>query len=122
MAAKRAADKAAKKAEQAKKMHGARILLDEHGVKIGVTVPHGTDYHYTFGGHLERLSPASHLANPQIKGQAVQDASQAQGARRLDATKYNLKRRHLACRLDNDFEDICPQIWGRTTGDRKSVV
>ena len=28
-------------------MPGAWILLDEHEVKVGVTVPHGADYHYT---------------------------------------------------------------------------
>lgn len=116
MAAKCAADKTAKKAEQAKKVPGARILHDEHGVEVGVAVPHGLDYDDTCGGHFERLSPVSSMANPQIKRQALQNASQAQGTRRLDATKYNLKRRELAGRLDNDFEDICPQIWGRTTG------
>lgn len=116
MTAKRAADKAAKKAEQAKKAPGGRILLDEHGAEVGVAVPHGTGYHYTRGRHLERLSPVSTMANLKIKGQALRNASQAQGTRRLDATKYNLKRRQLAGRLDNDFEDICPHIWGRTTG------
>lgn len=103
MAAKCAANKAAKKAEQAKKVSGARILLDEHGVKIGVALPHGTGYHYTCsGGHLERLSAGSTVAKPQVQPQVLQKPIQALGTRRPAAMKYNLKRRKIAGKLDND--------------------